>query len=254
MSQKFDDFTQQTLIQLGLTASQARGYLALIEHGRLTPVELAEKTNESRTNGYQICEKLEKLGLAIKQTTPKTSYTPASPAKLRQLLLNQQSALKAANDGLKSILPHLNSTYRLATDKPGVLHLEGATALQTVYDDIITTGQTLRIFPSAYDRDNPAVAQMIDKQIARQRQAGIKTEVLLRQATFNNNKNDDLFEARLGEFGALDTQIMIYGPNVALTTFNNGVVTTIITSQLVAETFRQLFAVQWDQLESSLSE
>ena len=42
------------LRKAGLTESQAKGYLALIEHGALSPAELAEKTGENRTNGYMI--------------------------------------------------------------------------------------------------------------------------------------------------------------------------------------------------------
>jgi len=235
------------LRKAGLTESQAKGYLALIEHGELSPTELADKTNESRTNGYMICEKLESLGLATKKDGRKVAYQPESPTKLKQLLVSRQRELKAADVEISSILPALLSIYRLTTDKPGVLYLEGVSSLRQIFDDIIKTGQTVRIFPSAYDRDDPEVAAMIDTQVERQHRSGIKTEVLLRAETFDQFalQNNKLFEARPADFGALDTQILIYGDNVALTTFNTGAVTTIITSPPVAETFRQLFEVQW---------
>lgn len=70
------------LRKAGLTESQAKGYLALIEHGQLTPVQLAEHTGESRTNGYQVCEKLVSLGLATKKRAQKPS-TPRSPQRPR---------------------------------------------------------------------------------------------------------------------------------------------------------------------------
>lgn len=237
----------QILRKAGLTESQAKGYLALIEHGSLTPAELAEKTGETRTNGYMICEKLETLGLASKKDGSKSMYAPESPSKLKQLLIAKQKELKATDSELSGILPALLSTYRLTTDKPGVLHLEGIDSLRQVYDDIIKTGDTLRIFPSAQDRSDPEVAATIDAQIKRQRQAGIKTEVLLREESYArlSPQNDELFEARRGGFMALAAQIMIYGDNVAISTYKNGVVTTIVISPEVAETFRQIFAVQW---------
>ncbi len=235
------------LRKAGLTDSQARGYLALIENGALSPVELAEKTGESRTNGYMICDKLVALGLATKKDGAKSEYAPENPSRLKQILIDRQKSLRQANDELAAALPALVSTYKLVTDKPGVLYLEGIDSLVAVYDDIIATKDILRIFPSAYDRDDPEIEAMIDKQIARQRAVGIKTEVLLRKAVFDSSQNDELFEARPGAFDALDAQIMIYGPNVALTTFENGVITTVLTNQLIADTFRQLFAAQWDQ-------
>lgn len=236
------------LRKAGLTESQAKGYLALIEHGQLTPVELAEKTGESRTNGYMICEKLEKLGLAHRKDSRKSLYIPENPSRLRHLLVAQQKQLKNASDELSGLLPQLMSSYRLVSDKPGVLYLEGIESLQTIYDDIIRTGQTLRIFPSTKDRDDPEIAAMIDKQITRQRAAGIKTESLIRPKLISEFKplNDGLFEARAGIFMGLDAQIMIYGPNVAISTFTGGFVTTIITNQTIADTFMQLFQGQWD--------
>lgn len=236
------------LRKAGLTESQAKGYLALIEHGALTPVQLAEKAGESRTNGYMIADKLVELGLAMKQTSPRLAYAPENPTKLKQLLVSKQREIKAADNELSGVMPTLLATYRLMSDKPGVLHLEGVASLRQVYDDIIHTGDVLRIIPSSRDRDDPEIAAEIDSQIARQRQAGIKTEVLLRPETFHSfaAHNDALFEARPGGFGVLDAQIMIYGDNVAISTFGSGVVTTIITNPAVAETFRQLFLTRWN--------
>lgn len=235
------------LRKAGLTESAAKGYLALIEHGSLSPTELAEHTGENRTNAYAIADKLVSLGLATKRGDTKASYQPESPAKLKQLLITRQRELKAVDSELSGILPQLLSTFRLTTDKPGVLHLEGVDSLRQVYDDIIKTGDTLCIFPSSHDRDDPEIAAMIDSQIERQRKAGIKTEVLLRQEVITQFaiKNDELFEARPAPLAALDAQIMVYGDNVAITIFGSGVVTTIITSPPAAQTFRQLFLGYW---------
>ena len=74
MDDQQPSFDTTILRKAGLTESQAKGYLALIQHGALTPAELAEKTGETRTNGYMICEKLEQLGLATKKDGKKTVY------------------------------------------------------------------------------------------------------------------------------------------------------------------------------------
>lgn len=235
------------LRKAGLTESQAKGYLALVEHGALTPVELATHTGENRTNAYAIADKLVDLGLATKKTDPKTLYSPESPTKLKQLLVNRQRELRTANEELLGTLPTLLSQYQLVSNRPGVVHLEGVGSLRQVYDDIIRVGDVLRIFPSNDDRDDPEVSAMIDRQIERQRKAGVKTEVLLRQDTFETFPvhNDELFEARPALFGPLGAQIMIYGNNIAITTYTNGIVTTIITNPMVADTFRQLFQTMW---------
>lgn len=236
-----------TLQKAGLTESQAKGYLALISHSGLTAAELAGKIGENRTNGYAIADRLVELGLATRSEGVKNTYKAENPARLNQLLIARQRDLKAASSELAGILPALVSTYRLVSDKPGVLHLEGLDALRLIYDDVIKTGQTLQVFPSAYDRDDPETAAMIDRQIARQRKAGIKTRALLRQEVYDQftDTQDELFEARPAAFTALESQILLYGDSIAITTFNTGVVSTILTSPAVAQTFRQLFEAMW---------
>lgn len=243
-----DSSNQSNIIILrkaGLTESQAKGYLALIEYGALSPSELAEKTGESRTNGYAIADKLVDLKLATKHPASKNTYQPEPPTRLRQLLVSKQRELKATDSDLSGIVPSLLSAYRLTSNKPGILYLEGIDSLRQVYDDVIRTRQTLRIFPSSHDRDDQNVSDTIDRQIARQRREGIKTEVLLRPEILKNTKNDELFEARRSPLGELDAQIMIYGDNVAVTTFQKGVVTTIITSSEASATFQKIFSALW---------
>ena len=81
------------LRKAGLTESQAKGYLALIEHGDLSPAELAEKTGESRTNGYMICEKLEQLGLATKKDGQKAIYSANHPSNVELLAEKRRKVL-----------------------------------------------------------------------------------------------------------------------------------------------------------------
>lgn len=242
------------LRKAGLTESQAKGYLALIEHGALSPADLADRIGETRTNGYAIADKLVALGLATKKDdTSKTAYAAENPTKIRALLLARQRELKSLNTELEGIIPALVSRFRLANDKPGVTHLEGTDSLTLLYDDVLRTGTTLRIFPSAYDREDQAISNMIDQQIARQRAAGIKTEALVRSYEYESfaRHNDALFEVRRGTFADLAAQILIYGDNVALTTFRHGVVTTIITSPEISQTFQSLFESQWNSVPTT---
>jgi sugar-specific transcriptional regulator TrmB len=241
------------LRKAGLTDSQAKGYLALVENRALTPAELAEKTGETRTNAYAIADKLVELGLATKTADSKNAYQAESPAKLKQLLVSKQQAIKAASEELAGILPSLLSVYRLTNDRPGVLYLEGADSLRLIYDDIIKTGHTVRIFPSSYDRDNAEIAAMIERQIERQRAAGIKSETLIREDLWPQfaAAADELFEARPAAFGKLETQILLYGDTVALTTFKNGLVSTVVTSPFIAQTFNQLFEALWNRPHAS---
>ncbi len=233
----------------GLTESQARGYLALIEHGQLSPADLAEKTGESRTNGYMICEKLEKLGLASKKDGKKSLYIAQNPTNLKRLLIHRQRALKTANEELTGILPSLSSMFHIASDQPGIITAEGVEALHLVYDEIIRTNLEVLIFPSEHDRDDIKLSGLIDEQIQRQEEAKIPVRSFVQYEQYEQIKSyasEYLKLKRLPEHIVFDSQIMIFGDTVVFTTYRSGLVSTIMHSKDTASTIRNIFQALWD--------
>ena len=69
----------------GLTDSQAKAYLALIEQGTLTAQQLSELIAETRTNCYAVLDKLIANGLA-----QKVASTSKYAATLSRYQYNQQ--------------------------------------------------------------------------------------------------------------------------------------------------------------------
>ena len=238
----------EILKKAGLTDSQAKGYLALIENGALTPVEIAEKAGETRTNGYAIADKLVDLGLARKTNGSKAKVEAENPTKIRSLIASRQQQLKVVNDELTGLLPSLLSRFRLTSDQPGVMSLEGIDALKLVYDEIIATKQDVLIFPSAHDRTDPETSELIDKQIKRQREAGVKSLALISADEFDAIKaqEDGLLSVRkLPDGVSFDAQIMVFGNTVVSTVFRHGIVSTIISSPDTASTLRNAFFAIW---------
>lgn len=237
------------LKKAGLTDSQAKGYLALIENGALTPSQIAAKTGETRTNSYAIADKLVSIGLAHKVNDTESTIEPENPTKIRSLINHRQQQLREVNDELTGVLPTMLSKFRLTSDQPGVLSAEGVNSLKLVYDEIINSHQDVLIFPSPYDRDDPEISAMIDKQIERQRQAGIKSLALIESKEYENIKQqeDGLLSVRkLPDGVSFDAQIMVFGNTVVSTVFNHGIVSTIINSPQTAATLRSVFFTIWD--------
>lgn len=239
------------LRKAGLTESQAKGYLALIEHGELTPVELAEKAGESRTNGYMICEKLEQLGLATKKDGPKAVYKPGAPAQLKRLVIEQQRRLKNASEELNGLIPSLTTRFHLNSDDASVLTLEGIAGVRTLYSDILRSGHSLSIIPSQYDRVEPDISAEIDQQIQKQIEKGITTRALYPHLTPDEAVELDRHNIQVRACG-LDApaQIIIYGHTVAISTFRQGMITSVISHPDIAETFQAVFDLLWDKAAS----
>lgn len=246
------DSTQTTPIldiirKAGLTESQAKGYLALIEHGTLTPTELGDKTGESRTNAYMICEKLEKLGLAIKNDAKKSTYAATSPDNLKKLLLTQQRRLKQASEEIHAIIPSLSTQFHLKSDNAGIITLEGIDGIKTLYDDIIRQGHHLSIIASTHDRLDPEIDTMINQQIARQIEHGLESRALYRVSPdeITRLRAEDIHVQNV-DFDA-PAQIIIYGQTVAISTFRHGMITSAINHPDIAETFQQMFDALWSK-------
>ncbi|MFZ1812036.1 MAG: helix-turn-helix domain-containing protein [Candidatus Saccharimonadales bacterium] len=231
----------------GLTESQARGYLALIEHGTLTPAELADHTGETRTNAYMICDKLEKLGLASKKDSKKAEYTPSHPDNLKKLVIASQRRLKQANEGLSGIIPALNTKFHLNNDAASILTLEGVDGIKTLYDDIVRQGHHLSIIASSHDRIDSDIGAMIDQQIKRQVEIGIESRALYRVTSTEiaSLRNHDI-HARDSGFD-VPAQIIIYGHTVAISTFQQGMVTTVINHPEITSTFQTIFDTLWEK-------
>lgn len=231
----------------GLTESQARGYLALIEHGALTPAELSDSTGETRTNAYMICEKLEKLGLAIKNDAKKSTYIPAHPDNLKKMLVAAQRRLKQVNEEIIGIIPSLSTQFHLKSDAAGVLSLEGVDGVKTLYDDIIRQGHHLSIIASSFDRIDPTIETIIDQQIARQVEHGIESRALYHATPdeIRHLRAQDI-HVRSTSFDA-PAQIIIYGKTVAISTFREGMITTVVNHPDIAATFQAVFDSLWEQ-------
>jgi len=239
----------QILTKAGLTETQAKCYLALLEHGALLPTELADITGETRTNSYAVVEKLMAMGLVHKKESSKLKIEAENPTKIRSLINARQQQLKIVNDELSGVLPTLLSKYRLTSDQPGVISAEGAEALEIVYHEIINSKQEVLIFPCKYDRDDPEISELIDEQIVKQRKAKIKSLSLVSAENYEKIKaqEDGLLSIRkLPEGVSFPAQIIIFGDIVVSTVFKPSLVSTIISSPETAATLRSIFFIIWN--------
>ncbi|MGE5298462.1 MAG: TrmB family transcriptional regulator [Acidobacteriota bacterium] len=235
------------LRKAGLTESQAKGYLALIEHGALSPADLAEKTSESRTNGYMICEKLEQLGLATKKEGKKALYTPNHPSALETLAEKRRKALVRNEQEVKGALPSLIDFFYQYQSTPGVEFGYGSDGVEKIRARTLAKGQKLYFVRTGADQnyDQEKLAAFINHRVA----AGIQAQSL---APTNNThtRSQEQLEAWLLDRTLLPAkqytapvEVDIFGDTVAFIDFENDGMSTMITSQNIADAMRQLFLI-----------
>lgn len=96
------------LQQLGFSQYEAQAYVALLQSDPLSGYELAKRSGIPRPNVYNVLQKLEERGAAIRLDTPAgTRYAPVPPEELILRLGNRlKSSLDEAHDALRAVVAH----------------------------------------------------------------------------------------------------------------------------------------------------
>lgn len=234
------------LRKAGLTESQAKGYLALIEHGALSPADLADRIGETRTNGYAIADKLVALGLATKKDDSKRAvYSANHPSSVETLAEQRRKLLVKNEQEVKQGINELIDVYYQKTERPGVRYLEGRSGLETIYQDILSTGQTLSIVRTPNEKKFFS-GELFEWFVKQRITLGIRLRALTpftQKANTNPEKDKvNLLDRQFfpEEMYTAPVEIDIYGAKVAFIAFGDSLAGVTIENPHIADAMRQL--------------
>lgn len=236
-----------TLTAIGLTNSQAKAYLVLVQNGSISPPELAHQTNETRSNAYKILDRLAELGLAIKSKRGKNIiFYVSNPVSLETIAKKQRDIALEQEKKVKLSMPALLNYFYTYSQQPGVRFFQGKDGIVQILNDILRTKKTVHLIRSPHDNDfydGPEFESFKRKRA----QLGIKTQALT-PSTPTANRNPDVDAAQLftrtwlpkgGYEGSVDWYI--YGNKLAIISYGDEAIGMIIESPQVADSFKQLF-------------
>jgi len=122
---------KQVLEQFGLHGRKADIYLAALELGGASVVDISKKAAVKRTTCYDILQDLEKEGLvAALQKGKKRLFVGENPEKIKKDMARRESLFS-------EILPELKSIYNVRGTKPKIRFYEGTDGLIEAYDDAL---------------------------------------------------------------------------------------------------------------------
>lgn len=130
------------LEQFGLEGKKTDIYLASLELGSATVIEIAKKSSIKRTTCYDILLELEKEGL-ISETAKgkKRLFSGEDPENIYKKLREKESVFS-------EILPQLKSIYNIKGTKPKIRFYEGKEGLREVYNDTLKSSGEILAFVS----------------------------------------------------------------------------------------------------------
>jgi HTH-type transcriptional regulator, sugar sensing transcriptional regulator len=239
---------KQVLAQFDLVGRKADVYLAVLELGSGTVIEIAKKSEVKRTTVYDILLDLEKNGL-IYQTTKESKrlFVAEDPEKLKKKLEEKERMLD-------EMLPQLRSFYNIKGIKPKIRFYEGKEGLRQVYADTLNYNGEILAFASddvvkvlGMDWANDYLAKRVKKEIC-VRIILPKTDMI--EKDFNPLDQKHLRTSKLvsAKKYPFSIEINIYGHQKVALMSSREEMGIIIEGAELFNTLKLVFELLWDTL------
>lgn len=243
---------EQALIDAGFSAHQAAVYSFLIKNGPRQASAIARAVHITRTLVYRILDELIKLGLVEKadKKGEVSKFIPAHPIKLKEITEKRKEEADRAGVIIESVVHKLSSEYNLVSGKPGVRFFEGLEGLKSIYNDILKEGKDFYLIRSNFEpvyREQmlPVISAFVQKRIQKNMHVIAltpKDEVYAAGETVEQDKKNLLTRTWVNakDYSAA-VEIDIYGDKVALLSFGNELMGTIIESPQITQALKEIF-------------
>jgi sugar-specific transcriptional regulator TrmB len=247
--QKENKTKVQKLVAMGLPDKEAKVYVAALTMGRGTVTQISRKAGVARTNGYNLLDSLVNKGLVrISGKEPKEEYVAESPDALIAYLEKRNAESAESVRLAKDFAPELKSIQKVS-DRPQVKFYEGADGLKQVYEDTLTSTETIRAYASVEDM-HATLKDYFPKYYARRSGKGIAIRTILPDTPVSVERTmHDKEEARESRLVPHDRfrfhpEINIYDDKVMIASWREKL-GIIIESGEVADAMKKIFELAW---------
>ncbi|HBY73969.1 MAG TPA: hypothetical protein DEG44_04755 [Candidatus Kerfeldbacteria bacterium] len=241
------------LIRLGLSQQQAKVYLACLQLGQASVLNIARTSGLKRPTVYVLLEQLQQLHLVTttKQLN-KTLYLAESPTRLVEHLAQQQQIATA-------LLPSLQALHNVDPEKPTITIEEGIAGVRKVYTMVfdylrLHTTEELLIYGALEDAKEYFEIEVLDyfysmiketqNPIRELGNNDLETRRYARQALdLNPNYSIRYMQPADGAFVKADN--MLFGNTIVLFSVKEKIFATIIESKNLADSYRAMFNMAW---------
>lgn len=244
-------FLEEHLKKLGLTEKEAKIYLAALELGADTIQNIAKKSGLKRPTVYVLAEELIKKGVLSRKPMPRGDvFIPENPESLRSILKERERALSEA-------LPFLRAIYNVEKSKPQVQVYEGIENMKRIYFDVILKSKTDVLFFSSIKKIYEAIPDLLESWLANI--GARKEKPIITKEFINPDPTDIEYGLKAAQTGHAQVRVIpkkfkhffvgtdnaIFEDKLVVVSFEQKLFTTIIQSQVIADTMRALYELAW---------
>jgi len=238
------------LHDLGLTEKESLVYLAVLELGNASVIDIAERAGIKRTSIYNFVDHLVGLGI-IRQSLKDghKRYQAVSPTSLLEI---QQKRLTA----LESRMAELTALTNLeVTEKPRIQYFEGTEQMQQIEKESLECKEELAIWNRKRvieQLGGPEYMEELDRQ---RRAKGVKIRLIAvkdEDQVFQGGESDETREIRYAPTGTtLPMAVSIYDTGkVGYITSQAEKFGILIESRELEQTMRVMFESLWEKCKA----
>jgi len=241
------------LQEIGLTDSEIKVYLALLELEESSKGGILKKTKTAPSKVYHVLQKLIDKGLVSLFIKNKVKhFRAAPPEQIKYYLEKKRKDIEYQENELDKILPQLNSLKEKRKEEATAEVFYGWRGMETVYNEILTTlrkGNTNYVIGASKGEDTKRSENFFLKYGIRKTKKGIKIKIL-----FNENARKSVRRIeKIGKFQYIKrflrittpVEINIFQNNTALVRLTKEPIVFLIRDKETAESFKEYFHALW---------
>ena len=230
------------LRQVGLTETESKVYLALLEEGESLAGKIGDKADIHRKNVYDALSNLIKKGLvSMVIKSGKKHYSALSPERIKLILKEKQKRIN-------KVMPELLKKFSNKKPTRNVTYFDGAEGIKTFLQDILNENKKLKVIGGTgkgYSKMDYSIFPWFKKINSQTLQLDVlfNYDSINRDKIINEVKN--ISYRILPKHFTTPTQLFIYGNKTGILIWSEEPLCILIENKEITKGFLEYFKLMW---------
>lgn len=239
------------LKSIGLSENEAKVYMAMLELGSATVLEISAKAEVNRPTTYVQIESLKKMGLVSTQTKGKKQlFMAESPEQLEFVIEKERKTIEQKKEELIKLLPELTNLFNISGDKPQVRFFEGKEGILKIQSEFLKTKADFIYGISDFDSVMEIFPDFTSAYSSKRAKREIPSKLIytsIKGPFLKESDKDFLRESKYvpKDKLSLGSDITIFGDKIAIMALKGQISGVIIEHKEMANSLRSVFELLW---------
>ncbi len=242
------------LREIGLSESEKKVYLALLDLGDSTRGDIVNKSQIAGSKIYEILQKLQEKGLASIYIKNKIKhFKPTNPKQILNYLEQKKENILKIEEQANLLLPNLLVKYNSSKEKQEIELISGLKGLEIIFREqieLLNKGEICYVIGGTKGSEEETVQVFFEKIHVLREKKKIKTKMLFNLK--QKKSTEKLYSSK--KYPGTTTKYIEHTSPVAINIYKNRTVIIIfgkeitsiyIKSQDVASSFLEYFKLLW---------